>query len=143
MSGWCCLLELLLPRADRGLADPREIVFVEFVRLLLLFLHLLGMAILVGMFLVARRAPAGATLNVGWLHGAALQLITGLALALLAPLTHADYSHVKLASKLVVLLVIGGLALVYVIRRVPAPRWLNPTLAGLVVLNVGLAVFWT
>jgi hypothetical protein len=116
---------------------------VEFVRLLLLFLHLLGMAILVGVFLLARRAPAGAPLNVGWLHGSALQLITGLALALLAPLTHADYSHVKLASKMVVLLVIGGLALVYVIRRVPAPRWLNPALAGLVVLNVGLAVFWT
>jgi hypothetical protein len=116
---------------------------VDFVRLLLLFLHLLGMAILVGVFLLARRAPAGAPLNVGWVHGSALQLITGLALALLAPLTHADYSSTKLAFKMVVLLIIGGLALVFVIRRVPAPRWLNPTLAGLVVLNVGLAVFWT
>ncbi len=116
---------------------------MEFVRLLLVFLHLLGMAILVGMFLLSRRAPAGAPLNVGWVHGAALQLITGLALQLLAPLTDADYNHVKLGIKLLVLLVIGGLALVYVFRRVAAPRWLNPTLAGLVVLNVGLAVFWT
>jgi hypothetical protein len=116
---------------------------VEFVRLLLVFLHLLGMAILVGTFLVARRAPAGAPLNVGWLHGAALQLITGLALQLLAPLTDADYNHVKLGIKLLVLLVIGGLALTYVLRRVAAPSWLNPALAGLVVLNVGLAVFWT
>ena len=116
---------------------------MEFVRLLLVFLHLLGMAILVGTFLLTRRAPAGAPLNVGWLHGAALQLITGLALQLLAPLTHAHYDRAKLGLKLLVLLVIGGLALVYVIRRVPAPRWLGPTLAGLVVLNVGLAVFWT
>ena len=116
---------------------------MEFVRLLLLFLHLLGMATLVGVFLLSLRAPAGAPLNVGWIHGAALQLITGLALQLLAPLTHADYNNAKLGIKLLVLVVIGGLALVYVIRRVPAPRWLNPALAGLVVLNVGLAVFWT
>jgi hypothetical protein len=115
---------------------------VEFVRHLLVFLHLLGMAILVGMFLLQRRAPAGAPLNVGWLHGAALQLITGLALQLLAPLTDADYNHMKLGIKLLVLLVIGGLALVYVIRRVAVPRWLPFTLVGLVVVNVGLAVFW-
>jgi hypothetical protein len=116
---------------------------VEFVRLSLVFLHLLGMAILIGMFLLTRRAPADAPLNAGWLHGAGLQLITGLALMLLAPLTHAHYNDVKLGIKLVVLLVIGGLALAYVIRRVPAPRWLGPALAGLVVVNVGLAVFWT
>jgi hypothetical protein len=116
---------------------------VEFVRLLLLFLHLLGMAILVGMFLLSRRAPTGAPLNVGWLHGAGLQLVTGLAMQLLAPLTDQDYNHVKLGIKLLVLIAIGGLALTYVIRRVPAPNWLPPTLAGLVVVNVGLAVFWT
>ncbi|MGH3759108.1 hypothetical protein [Actinophytocola sp.] len=116
---------------------------MEFVRLLLVFLHLLGMAVLVGMFLLSRRAPAGAPLNVGWVHGAALQLITGLALQLLAPFTDTEYSHVKLGIKLLVLLVIAGLALVYVIRRVAAPSWLPPTLAGLVVVNVGLAVFWT
>lgn len=115
---------------------------MEFVRDLLVFFHLLGMAILVAMFFVQRRAGAGAPLNVGWLHGAALQLVTGLALQLLAPLTGADYNHVKLGIKLLVLLAIGGLSLVYVIRRVPAPRWLPFTLVGLVVVNVGLAVFW-
>lgn len=116
---------------------------MEFVRLLLVFFHLLGMAILVGTFLVARRAPADAPLNQGWLHGAGLQLVTGLALQLLAPVTDADYNHVKLGIKLLVLVAIGGLALAFILRRVAAPRWINPTLAGLVVLNVGLAVFWT
>ncbi len=38
---------------------------------------------------------------------------------------------------------IGGLALVYVLRRIATPRWLPFTLVGLVVVNVGLAVFWT
>jgi hypothetical protein len=116
---------------------------MEFVRLLLVFLHLLGMAILVGTFLVQNRAGAGARLNVGYLHGAALQLVTGVALQLLQPATDQDYNEAKLGIKLLVLLIIGGLALGYVLKRVPAPRWLNPTLAGLVVVNVGLAVFWT
>ena len=116
---------------------------MEFVRLLLVFLHLLGMALLVGMFLVQRRAPAGAPLNAGWLHVAALQLITGLALQLLAPATDADYNNMKLGIKTLLLLVIAALALVYVIRKVPAPKWLPPTLLGLVVVNVGIAVFWT
>ena len=116
---------------------------MEFVRLLLVFLHLLGMALLVGMFLVQRRAPADAPLNQGWLHIAALQLITGLALQLLAPATDRDYDAAKLGIKTVILLVIGALALIYVIRRVPAPKWLPFTLVGLVVVNVGIAVFWT
>lgn len=116
---------------------------MEFVRLLLVFLHLLGMALLVGMFLVQRRAAGDAPLNKGWLHVAALQLITGLALQLLAPATDQDYNGMKLGIKMLILLVIGALALVYVIRRVPAPKWLPPSLVGLVVVNVGIAVFWT
>ncbi len=115
---------------------------MEFVRLLLVFLHLLGMAVLVGTFLVQRRAPAGGPPNAGWLHGAGLQLVTGVALQLLSPLTDADYNHMKLGIKLLVLVVIGGLALMYTIRKT-SPRWLNPTGGGLVVLNVGVAVFWT
>jgi hypothetical protein len=115
---------------------------VEFVRLLLVFLHLLGMAILIGTFLVQRRSPVGGPPNAGWLHGAGLQLVTGVALQLLAPLTDADYNHMKLGIKLLVLVVIGGLALAYTLRKA-APTWLNPALGGLVVLNVGLAVFWT
>lgn len=115
---------------------------MEFVRLLLVFLHLLGMAVLVGTFLVQRRAPAGAPPNPGWLHGAGLQLLTGMTLQLLAPATDADYNHMKLGIKLLVLVVIGGLALTFTLRK-RSPGWLNPTLAGLVVLNVGLAVFWT
>lgn len=112
-----------------------------FVRDLLLFLHLLGMAALVGALLLQLRAGADAPLNKGWLHGAGLQLVTGVALMLLAPLTHRDYNEVKLGVKLVVLLVIGGLVIAYTVRG-RAPRWVPFALGGLVVLNVGLAVFW-
>ena len=115
---------------------------MEFVRLLLVFLHLLGMGMLVAMFFLQVRAEAGAPLNKGWLHGAGLQLLTGLALVGLSPLTDKDYDHFKIGVKLLVLVVIGVLAFLYV-RKPAAPTWLPRALAGLVVLNVGVAVFWT
>ncbi|ONI83830.1 hypothetical protein ALI22I_35910 [Saccharothrix sp. ALI-22-I] len=115
---------------------------MEFVRLLLVFLHLLGMGMLIAMFFVQRRAGADAPLNKGWLHGSALQLLTGVALMGLAPLTDQDYDNIKIGVKLLVLVVIGGLVAVNLSKPKPA-TWLTPTLAGLVVVNVGIAVFWT
>ena len=113
---------------------------MEFVRLLLVFLHLLGMGVLVGTFLLQRRATDGA-LNKGWLHGVALQLITGVALIAIAGATNSDYNHMKLGIKTLVLIAIAGIVFVYL--RKPAPKWVGPALGGLVVLNVGLAVFWS
>lgn len=115
---------------------------MEFVRLLLLFLHLLGMGMLVAMFFVQRRAGADAPLNKGWLHAAALQLLTGVALVGLAPLTDQDYDHAKIGVKLLVLVVIAGLVAMNVSKPKPA-TWLTPTLIALVVVNTGIAVFWT
>ncbi|QFZ23331.1 hypothetical protein [Saccharothrix syringae] len=115
---------------------------MEFVRLLLVFLHLLGMGMLIAMFFVQRRAGADAPLNKGWLHGSALQLLTGVALVGLAPLTDQDYDHVKIGVKTLVLVAIAALVAVNLNKPKPA-TWLTPALAGLVVLNVGIAVFWT
>lgn len=114
---------------------------MDFVRHLLVFLHLLGMAMLIGTLMLQLKAGRDAPLNKGWLHGAGLQLVTGIALMLLAPLTSQDYNHVKLGVKLLVLVVIGVLAVLYVTKE-RAPKWLPGGLGGLVVLNVGLAVFW-
>jgi len=115
---------------------------VEFVRLLLVFLHLLGMGMLVAMIFLQLRAGKDAPVNKGWLHGAALQLLTGVALVGLAPLTDKDYDHFKIGVKLLVVVVVAGLVAVHV-NKPKAPSWLTPTLAALVVLNVGVAVFWT
>ncbi|MBB5806048.1 hypothetical protein F4560_005816 [Saccharothrix ecbatanensis] len=115
---------------------------MEFVRLLLLFLHLLGMGMLVAMFFVQRRMGADAPLNKGWLHSSALQLLTGVALVGLAPLTDQDYNHIKVGVKLLVLVAIGVLVAVNLNKAKPA-TWLTPALAGLVVVNTGVAVFWT
>lgn len=116
---------------------------MEFLRLLLVFLHLLGMAMLIGTFMLQAKAGAGAPVNKGWLHGTGLQLVTGLALMGLDPANDAvEYDPVKIGVKLAVLVVIGVLAVVY-LRKPAAPSWLNPALGALVVVNVALAVFWT
>ena len=115
---------------------------MEFVRHLLVFLHLLGMAFLIGTFMLQLKAGSDAPVNKGWLHGTALQLTTGVALMLLAPLTNQNYDHMKLGIKILVLVVIGVLAVLFVTKE-RGPKWLNPVLGGLVVTNVGLAVFWT
>lgn len=115
---------------------------MEFVRLVLVFLHLLGMAMLIGTFMLQAKAGKQAPLNKGWLHGVGLQLLTGLILMGLDPANdEVEYNPVKIGVKLVVLVVIGGLAFAN-LRKPAAPTWLNPTLGGLVVVNVGLAVFW-
>lgn len=114
---------------------------MEFLHDVLLFLHLLGMATLVGAFLLQRRTAASGPLNAAWLHGTALQLVTGLALVGVLELQEDEVNHPKVGVKLLVALVIGVLALVFR-KRDRMPTWLLPTLAGLVILNVGVAVFW-
>lgn len=116
---------------------------MEFLRLVLVFLHLLGMAMLIGTFMLQLHAGEGAKLNKGWLHGGGVQLITGLALMGIDPaLDDIDYDPIKVGVKILVLLVILGLAGGF-LRKPSAPKWLSFTLGGLVVLNVGLAVFWS
>lgn len=116
---------------------------MEFLRLLLVFLHLLGMALLIGTFMLQAKAGPEAPVNKGWLHGTGLQLLTGLILMGLDPLNdEVSYNPIKIGIKLLVLVVIGALAIAF-LRKPAAPRWLNPTLGALVVVNVGLAVFWS
>jgi len=114
---------------------------MEFLREVLLFLHLLGMATLVGAFLLQRRTAASGPLNAAWLHGTALQLVTGLALVGVLETQPAEVDYVKAGVKLLVALVIGALALAFR-KRDRMPSWLLPGLISLVVLNVGVAVFW-
>jgi len=115
---------------------------METVRLSLLFLHLLGMAVLLGSFLLQRRVAPQGPLGAGWLHGGLLQLLTGLGLVGINEAQDNDLDQAKIAVKLVVLLVILGAVLAYR-RRDAIPAWLAPGLAGLVVINTAVATFWT
>ena len=115
---------------------------MEIVRQLLVFLHLLGMAVLVGTFLLQRRIAPQGPLNAGWLHGSLLQLLTGLALVGVNEAQGKDLDHARTAVKLLVLVLILGIY-VGVRRRRNLPTWLAPVMAGLVVGNTAVAVFWT
>ena len=109
---------------------------------LLVVLHLLGWAIVLGGTLVSLRQPRIAP---GVLHGMLTALVTGIVLAGLASAggwTDHEPPEAKLGVKLVIALV----ATVLVVRGVRKPAVVTAgylgAIAGLVVVNVGLAVLW-
>ncbi|HEY6738612.1 MAG TPA: hypothetical protein VI076_07150 [Actinopolymorphaceae bacterium] len=115
---------------------------MEFLRHLLLFFHLLGMASLVGGFLVQLGA-ANRRVNPAILHGALTQLVTGVLLVgLLESTDLATVDRAKIGVKLLVALVIVVLA--WVTRKPPSlGKGLFFGMFVLSLLNVAVAVFWT
>ncbi|WP_214403518.1 hypothetical protein [Pseudonocardia lacus] len=117
---------------------------MEFLRLLLVFVHFIGLAVLIGAFIAQLRQPSEEGRRrpaAGVLHGALTQLVTGVALvgvregALDLPV-----DNTKIAVKLLVLIVL--LVLVLVGRRKPLNQVLFWAIGALAVVNVGIAVFW-
>ena len=110
----------------------------------LIVLHLIGWAIVLGGALVSLRPPRIPT---GMLHGALTALVTGLILAFLLtsgawkPDEH--FSNAKLGVKLVVALVVTALVAWGGRRKdKEVPRWLVLTIGGLTAFNVAVAVLW-
>jgi uncharacterized membrane protein (UPF0136 family) len=115
---------------------------MSFVYELLVVLHLLGMAILVGGYLTVVRAPR---IVPGMLHGALTQLVTGIAMVALrdsgAVSGEDPLDHLKIAVKLTVALVV--FVLIWVNRRrEQVPAGAVHAIGGLAVLNVLVAVLW-
>lgn len=104
-------------------------------------LHLIGMAGVVGGWMVALRQPRILTAMV---HGSLVALVTGLLLVGLSyPVFDGDnIDNAKITVKLVVALVIA--VLVWVNRGKDAiPKGLLHLIGGLAVVNVGVAVLWS
>lgn len=108
----------------------------------LIVLHLIGWAIVLGGAVVSLRPPRIPT---GMLHGALTALVTGLILAFLLTTKvwkpDESFSNAKLGVKLVVALIVTGLV-AWGGRRKEVPRWLVLAIAGLTALNVAVAVLW-
>ena len=118
---------------------------MEILRNILLVLHFVGLASRLGGVLVQLRSmrTGDARILPAILHGAYLQLLTGVALvAVIEGADLDDLNNVKLAVKLLVLLVITVLALVYRRRKTRIPQWVVPGIGALTLLNIVLAVFW-
>jgi succinate-acetate transporter protein len=116
---------------------------MEILREVLLFIHFLGLASLLGGLLVQVKGPQRRILA-AVLHGALTQLVSGILLVGMLEALHSPehpVNNVKLGVKLVVVLIITVLA--WLNRKKPAiPNGLFFTLLVLTLANVGIAVFW-
>ncbi len=113
---------------------------MELVRHALLFLHLLGMASLVGGALVQISARER-VINPAMLHGAGTQLVTGVLMVGVVQALEDDVDNVKVAVKAVVALVVMVLVIVGRRTATVSERVFFGVL-GLAVVNVAVAVFW-
>lgn len=117
---------------------------MDVLRIILLIIHFVGLASLLGGFLVQVRAIGKGEGRVlpAMLHGALTQLVTGL--LLVATIQMGDLSelnNIKIGVKLVVTIAVTVLVFVFR-RKAPAPSWALWTIGGLTLANVVIAVAW-
>lgn len=106
-------------------------------------LHLIGMAMIVGGWLAQIREPHP-VITTGILHGALVQIVTGMILVGLASsgAVDKDLDHAKVAVKLVIAAAVAGIAVVGNARGREAPAALAHAAGSLAVVNVAIAVLW-
>jgi len=114
---------------------------MEVVKGLLLVLHFIGLASIIGGVLVQLRAETR-RIDAFVLHGAWTQLLTGVALVgVVEAIGDDEVDNVKIGVKLLVLVAILAIALVHR-RRPSVPTWAWAGIGGLTVLNIAIAVLW-
>lgn len=114
---------------------------MEVVKGLLLILHFIGLAGIIGGVLVQWRAKTR-KIDALVLHGALTQLVTGVALVgINEAALDVEVNQTKVAVKLGVLVVI--LVLAWLNRRKDSvPPWVWAGIGALTVLNIAIAVLW-
>lgn len=113
---------------------------MEFLEHTLVVLHFIGLASLLGGFLVQIKTTPR-VVNSAMVHGIITQLVTGVLLVGLAEADDAAVDHAKVGVKLVVALVVA--VLVFANRRrevLTTAAW--GLIGGLTILNIIIAVFW-
>ncbi|WP_110206383.1 hypothetical protein [Nocardioides daejeonensis] len=114
---------------------------MDTVRLILLFLHILGFAALIG-GLLAQAKASEKVVNGAMRDGAGTAFLAGLFLVGVLEADDADVNHAKIGVKLVIGLVVLGL----VMANLKKPRISDSlfwTILGLSVANVAVAIFWS
>ncbi len=109
-------------------------------RIALLVIHVAGMALLIGGFVLQTMAGERRFLPAIF-HGAGLQLVTGLLLVGVNEAEDRDLNHAKIAVKLLVALVVVGLTHANR-RRDPVPTGLFFGAFALAALNAIVAYSW-
>ena len=106
----------------------------------ILILHFIGLAGIIGGWLATIKAPYMAK---GILHGAILQVVTGLLLVGLREMQDADLNHMKIGIKLLVAIVILVVAIIGVRKEAKAQgstATLTHVAGVLGIVNVAVAV---
>lgn len=106
---------------------------------ILVVLHLLGWAIALGALFTTMKEPK---VLGGVLHGLYLALLTGVLMWVLAAIDGWDVSVAKLATKLGVTLVVIALAIWGKRNPDKVTKGVVGAIAGLIVVNVAIAVMW-
>ena len=113
---------------------------MDFAYNLILIVHFIGLASVVGGFLVQMKS-AERGVNPAMLHGALTQLVTGVLLVGLAEMQDQDVDHAKIAVKLAITVIIT--ALVFIGRKKPLPQTgLWGAIGALAIANIVIAVLW-
>jgi len=115
---------------------------MDFLHSFLVFLHILGAGLIVGIWVAKIKNP---TVMPGQFHAALLQLVTGLLLVGLNEMGDGEVNHIKVGVKLVVALVIAVMAFIGQ-RKYKKDQPVSGALANgvgiLTVVNIALATMW-
>lgn len=114
---------------------------MEILRLVLLLLHVLGFAALIG-GLLAQARSADRAVTAPMRDGAGTAFVTGLFLVGVLEAGGGDVDHLKIGVKFAVGLVLLGLVMAN-LRKPRIPDGLFWGMLALSVLNVAVAVFWS
>jgi hypothetical protein len=114
---------------------------VETLRLVTLFIHLLGFAALVGGLLAQVSAPVKKVTGL-MRDGAGTAFVAGVAAVGVLEAGDSDVDHIKIAVKLVIGLVVLVLVMAN-LRKERISTALFGTIAGLTLVNLAVAVFWS
>lgn len=116
---------------------------MEILHSILVAAHLLGMAVIVGTFLVQMRKQTDFAV-VPVLIGAIIQLVSGLGLVGLAEAADFDVNYAKIATKLIIAVLVLVAAILAVVMKRKGGRikpWFHAA-GGLALINLLVAVFW-
>ena len=110
---------------------------------LMLFLHFVGLAIIIGTWFFTMKRP---TVTVGQFWASIIMLLSGLALVALREMQEGfQLNHVKIGVKLVILIVVAITAFIGMRktqRHEPVSTGLAHAVGGMALINAAVAVFW-
>ncbi|MGO2111343.1 MAG: hypothetical protein ACTH31_06995 [Pseudoclavibacter sp.] len=114
---------------------------MEILTIIFLILHIIGIASLLGSFIVQVKdiTKGKGKVLAGMFHGALTMLVSGLVLVGAAEMGSGDVNHIKIGVKLLVLIAVLVLVLVYR-KKESVPSWALWAIGGMTTLNVVLAV---